>query len=224
MFISKVTLKQGPDLFNLLKQKSGSGGYMAHQILWDLFPNDGNKKRDFLFHKDEKVGIPQFLLVSKERPINSIGVNILSKEYSPKLAVGQQLSFTLNANPVVSRKTEGKKNSVKHDVWMDAKNQSRRNNLDKTATVKVCEDASKEWLARQGVRCGFQIDKSNILIDGYLQNYFYKRGKEKSIQFSSIHYEGILTVSDVDKFTNMLFTGIGRSKAFGCGLMLVRRI
>ena len=224
MFFSKVTLKQGQDLFTLLKQRKGNDGYIAHQLLWDLFPNDGEKKRDFLFHKDDKAEFSSFLLVSEEMPVANKGLSVVSKYYNPQLSEGQKLAFTLNANPVVSRKMEGKKSSVKHDVWMDAKKQSESKNLDKVSTMKACEDASKGWLIRQGERCGFQIEKSDILIDGYIQNRFYKRGKDKSIRFSSIHYDGVLTVTDSDLFTKMLFTGIGRSKAFGCGLMLVRRV
>ena len=224
MFISSVILKRGPELFNLLKQKSGSDGYMAHQILWDLFPNDGDKKRDFLFHKDEKGGIPQFLLVSKTEPVETGGVAVISKSYIPQLIKGQKLAFSLVANPVVSRKVEGKKHSVKHDVWMDAKKQAKEDRANTVSIVQACENASKSWLIRQGERCGFSLKETDVLIDGYIQYRFYKGRKAKLIQYSSIHYEGLLTVTDAEKFIKMLYTGIGRSKAFGCGLMLVRRI
>ena len=224
MFISRVTLKRGPELFRLFQQKSSSDGYMAHQILWDLFPNDGNKKRDFLFHKDENGGIPQFLLVSKTEPVETGGISVISKYYTPTLAQGQKLAFSLVANPVVSRKVEGKKHSVKHDVWMDAKKQEKENDGNAASIVQACENASKLWLIRQGERCGFFLKETDVLIDGYIQNRFYRGRTAKPIQYSSIHYEGLLTVTDVGKFLEMLYSGIGRSKAFGCGLMLVRRI
>ena len=35
---------------------------------------------------------------------------------------------------------------------------------------------------------------------------------------------GEIEVMDMAKFTNSLFTGIGRCKAIGCGLLLVKRI
>ncbi len=44
------------------------------------------------------------------------------------------------------------------------------------------------------------------------------------IRFSTLDFEGILTVENTNEFTRMLFAGIGPAKAFGCGLMLVRRI
>jgi len=197
---------------------------MAHQILWDLFPNDGNKKRDFLFHKDEKGGIPQFLLVSGVMPVETDGVSVISKPYTPKLVEGQKLAFTLVANPVISRKVEGKKHSVKHDIWMDAKRQAKENGSNAATSIQACENASKLWLIRQGERYGFSLKETDMLIDGYIQNRFYKGRKARPIQYSSIHYEGLLTVTDAVEFSKMLFSGIGRSKAFGCGLMLIRRI
>ena len=222
MHLTKVTLKQGPKLFNLLKQKSGTDGYAAHQLLWDLFPNDGEKKRDFLFHKDDKNGRPSFLVVSKDRPAETDALTIQTKEYSPKLSEGQKLVFTLIANPVVARKTEGKKHSVKHDVWMDAKMQGQKNGLSETALFQACEEASKEWLIRQGERCGFHLSSESVLIDGYQQNRFYKGSRSKPVRFSSIHYEGLLSVTEPDKFIEMLGKGLGKSKAFGCGLMLIK--
>ncbi len=224
MYFSKVSLKNGPKLFNFLKQRTGTEGYTAHKLLWDLFPNNGDKKRDFLFYKDDKNIIPSFLVVSRDRPAGNEALSIQTKEYSPNIFEGQKLAFTLVANPVVSRKIDGKKNSVKHDVWMDAKKQAKANGKTGLAMVRACEKASKEWLIRQGERCGFFLKETDVIIDGYIQNRFYKGRSINPIQYSSIHYEGILAVSDVEKFIEMLYSGIGRSKAFGCGLMLVRKI
>ena len=37
-------------------------------------------------------------------------------------------------------------------------------------------------------------------------------------------YEGVLTVTDVDKFKELLCNGIGRGKAYGMGLLTVMRL
>ena len=220
MYLSKVTLKHGPKMCELLSSKTGSDGYVAHQLLWDLFPNDGGKKRDFLFHKEEKRGLPCFLVVSEDQPVETDALSVQTKSYSPQLTEGQQLAFTLTANPVVARKTAGKNNSVKHDVWMDAKKKAQEKNLEGFALAQACETASKEWLIRQGERCGFHLTMDSVLVDGYQQNRFYKG--EDPIRYSTIHFEGVLTVTDPEAFTTMLGEGVGKSKAFGCGLMMVK--
>ena len=40
---------------------------------------------------------------------------------------------------------------------------------------------------------------------------------------AAIDYEGLLEVRDPAVFTTALAQGIGKAKAFGCGLMLIRR-
>ncbi len=222
MFISKVVLVQSPEILKLFKGTKNFDGYAVHQLLWNLFPNEGDKKRDFIFSKSEREKPLVFLVVSKAAPVETDGILVETKQYDPILETGQQLMFSLTANPVIARKNENRKYSRKHDVWMDAKKQAIRNGRTGASIAEACEKASKGWLIRQGLRHGFSVEENNIIVDGYLQNRIYKAKTKHLIQYSSIHYEGILTVLDVESFKKMLFTGIGRSKAFGCGLMLVR--
>jgi CRISPR system Cascade subunit CasE len=37
-------------------------------------------------------------------------------------------------------------------------------------------------------------------------------------------FDWILSVTDKGRFLNALYCGIGPAKAFGCGLMLIRRV
>ncbi len=98
-------------------------------MLWKLFP--GDDKRSFIFreevareqmpfHKGVK-GEPVFYLVSGSQPIADHPIfAVESKTYAPKLSNGERLAFRLRANPTIARKEEGKKNSSRHDVVMDA--------------------------------------------------------------------------------------------------------
>ena len=92
----------------------------------------------------------------------------------------------------------------------------------------IVDDALEKWMIRQGERHGFSLAKDDN--NQYkLQNSAYlwhsiKADKEKKSGFSSVDFLGDLEITDVNKFTKALFGGIGRAKAFGCGLMLVRRV
>lgn len=97
------------------------------------------------------------------------------------------------------------------------------------AIQAIIDEALIKWMAKQGERHGFFIvsDKNGRY---KLQNSAYrwnalsqKADKGKKSGFSSVDFTGELKVGNVDKFKNALFTGIGRAKAFGCGLMLVKR-
>jgi CRISPR system Cascade subunit CasE len=92
----------------------------------------------------------------------------------------------------------------------------------------IVDDALEKWMIRQGQMHGFSLaeDDNN---QRKLQNsayrwYSIKADKGIKSGFSSVDFTGNLEVTDVEKFTKALLGGIGRAKAFGCGLLLVRRI
>ena len=53
--------------------------------------------------------------------------------------------------------------------------------------------------------------------------YSQERTAVKGIRYSTVDFQGLLQITDPQRFKAMLFKGLGPSKAFGCGLMLVRR-
>lgn len=126
MYFSRVRIR--PDVRDLHLLVRGNG-YGAHQLLWKLFP--GEERRSFLFreeiareqipfHKGVK-GEPLFYLVSASKPILDHPIfAVESKQYAPRLVEGDRLAFRLRANPTITRKEKGKKNSPRHDVVMDA--------------------------------------------------------------------------------------------------------
>ncbi len=93
--------------------------------------------------------------------------------------------------------------------------------------IKAQIDTTLEnWWKRQGERCGFNLTIDDAGLSKF-QNSAYRwhalPAKGKRAGFSSIDLTGELKITDVEKFKTALFNGIGRSKAFGCGLLLIRR-
>jgi len=223
MYISRLRVKRGPELFRLTRSEARDSLYAAHQLLWKAFPKDAGANRDFLFRQETREGLPCFFVVSGRRPINNELFQIETKDYAPQLEVGQRLAFSLRANPVVARRADGKKYSAKHDIWMDAKREAKNMGLDEKKRIAHCEDRARQWLTARAEPHGFSINDQQIHVDGYFQHQFYRRNG-RPIQFSSISYDGILTVVNPELLLRTLFEGIGRSRAFGCGLMLLRRV
>jgi len=98
------------------------------------------------------------------------------------------------------------------------------------ALKAVVEEALENWMSRQADNNGFIIMKNE---EGRLklQNCAYqwhtltqKAAKGKKSGFSSVDFTGDLKITNVEATERALFKGIGRSKAFGCGLLLVKRI
>lgn len=72
-----------------------------------------------------------------------------------------------------------------------------------------------EWLENQGARYGFKVIQAQVV--GYKENKIRKH----RFTVKSVTFEGILQVIDTKKFKQALAQGIGREKAYGCGMMTI---
>jgi CRISPR system Cascade subunit CasE len=64
------------------------------------------------------------------------------------------------------------------------------------------------------------FDDSALRADGYQQH----RGKGGGLRLSTVDFTGRLRVHDAARLRDALFKGVGHAKAFGCGLLLVKRV
>lgn len=235
MFFSLMT----PDPAHLRdaahQQAYGSGhtptdAYADHQWMWKLFPSPPGTSRDFLFRRDLQAGLPRYHVVSKREPqAQDHAWRLQTQPYAPQLQAGMRLSFDLRANPVVAGHNEQGKH-VRHDVVMQAKTKLlRQRGLrhwddwqtdDKPALQDLIFGACAEWLTAQASRNGFELGADALSVDAYTRH----RGRKAEIQFSTVDFGGELVVRDAARLTEALCCGVGRAKAFGCGLLLVRRL
>lgn len=84
------------------------------------------------------------------------------------------------------------------------------------------------WWERQGSeRHGFKIALDPVQGSALLEFAAYHHHpipeKGKTAGFSSLDLSGEVVVTDLERFNRLLMEGTGPAKAFGCGLMLVRR-
>ncbi len=188
-----------------------------HKLIWSLFADNPNRKRDFLWREDRQ-GI--FFTLSSRKPESDL-FEIDCKEYEPALCKGDRLFFSLRANPIISRKEKGQRRGKRHDVVMDQlkkippKERSSKRN-------QIIQEAGKDWLAAQGNRYGFALDA--LQSGSYHQHILPRKNGNKNGNISTLDLQGHLSVTDPQKFLTRLTTGFGSAKAFGCGLMLIRRI
>ena len=232
MYFSRVTIMPERLPRKVLMNLFDGNQYAEHQLLWQLFDDD---QRHYLFRREFGNGLicgqpaanrslPVYYMVSRDEPVAVPGMDVQSKPYNPVIAEGDTFGFTLRANPIVSRKVEGKKNSIQHDVMMDAKHRAKADNVSPVVMNEMIDQAARRWLLERTEGIGIELQDSALMFDGYQKHKFYKARDGKAINISTVDYQGLLTVSDVDVFKQALFTGIGRAKAFGCGLMMIRRV
>lgn len=203
----------------------------GHRLIWTLFGDDPDRRRDFLWRQEtpEARAETRFYLLSTRPPEDRLGLFELDppKPFAPELRPGDRLRFSLRANPVVTRKDAAGR-ACRHDVVMDA---LQRRGIAGGARAEhrwpVLQEAGRAWLESQGERNGFSLvvegeGRPALRVDGYAQRVI-PRERARPALFSVVDFEGVLEVGDPDRFLPALTRGFGKAKAWGCGLMLIRR-
>lgn len=137
------------------------------------------------------------------------------------------MAFALRANATRTEKTGGMsaggREKKRHfDLVMD---RLRLVPKDERAAVrmKLAQEVATDWLTAQGARHGFAPDHVALADYGVAVLPGFKGPRQGQPQYGILDLAGILTVSDPAAFLTALGHGFGRAKAFGCGLMLIRR-
>lgn len=231
MFLSRVRVDLNGLSRELLFEIMGGGAYGAHQLLWKLFPNH-SEARPFLFRQEMEEpsgpdqapkGLPLFYMLSDREPVAVAGLlDVQSKPFAPALEIGEQLAFRVRANPTVAKAVEGIRGQ-RADVLMAAKFPFESGEARSSrACVEAMDNAAHDWLTSRAESWGFRLPvKPNV--GSYRQHALHKPGRRDAIRFSSVDYEGLLEVTDPGRLVETLAHGIGRAKAFGCGLLMLRR-
>jgi CRISPR system Cascade subunit CasE len=218
-YLSRLRLSRSPSaaaLSSLLNpQHDGARLDAHHKLLWSVFADGPDRIRDFLW-RDEGEG--HFVTLSARPPVASDLFDAPEvKDFAPTLVPGDHLAFALRANATRTRKAAGRV-----DVVMDAL-QGLPKGARADERMAVAQTSGGNWLAGQGAKAGFRLvhcdvgDYSTITLPGY-------RGPRKGQpQFGILDMSGVVEVTDPAAFLQQMAKGFGRAKAFGCGLMLIRR-
>ncbi|AUQ23910.1 type I-E CRISPR-associated protein Cas6/Cse3/CasE [Dickeya zeae] len=214
MFFSRVTLQPAALPSAMAEKWLTSPVYASHQWLWQLFPHE--QQRRFLFRQDSHADVSRYYLLSACAPRQDHNLfEVETKPWQPQLNAGMQLAFSLRANPVVTRQ---KKRS---DVLMDAKYQAKAQGADAAEIWPRQQQAATDWLVRQGEQWGFEVNACRV--DGYQRQRWYKPQQTEPVSFSSVDFDGLLRITDAERFAQAVSEGLGKSRALGCGLLLLRR-
>lgn len=204
-----------------------SDPYQLHSTLCRAFSDPDHKCPDseFLWRLEPEInsnGCSYILVQSRSRSDwTRIGVQGWIAKADPpidlkerlklaSLKTGQRFRFRLRANPCVSRdgKRQGLMRVEEQESWVERKGKQHGFSLPHLASF-YCSESSLE-------RVDVRIAHEQML-----------RGKQHSgnaIRIFSVLYDGILTITEPDRFMDALQSGIGHGKVMGLGLLSVAPI
>lgn len=182
--------------------------YSLHRVVYSLYPDvrsDADKTASqssgILYadqggdHRGRKV-----LMLSNRPPAEQVDGHygqVLSKPIPDGFLDHDHYRFKTIVNPTRRNKATGKLVAVRgrHDIaqWF-------------------VERARNSW--------GFEVDPESLQVDRVEVLDFYDKEK-RQVTIGQAHIHGVLTVSDRDQFKHSFLSGIGRARAYGCGLLQI---
>lgn len=205
----------------------------AHRLIWTLFADQPDRARDFLW-RESRPG--EFYVLSTRKPVDKHGLfNIdAPREFAPRLNAGDRIDFALRANATVARSGGPGMRGKPCDIVMDALHGLPAEDR-ADSRKRVLTEVAQKWVAARGAKCGFVIDDrpqeddTNEFRAGPVQVLGYHamridRGRGRAqLSFGVLDLQGTLEITDSETFLQSVGQGFGRAKAFGCGLMLIKR-
>ena len=225
MFLTKIDL--APER-RLARKYLGSPQAMHAVVMSATGGHDGNGPGRVLWRVDRGVTTALYVLSPLEPDCSQLvaeagaaGTQARTLDYSPFLAsldAGQLWAFRLAANPSYSA--------------------SRGPGVRGQRYGHVTVEQQRQWLMDRVPRFGFELmpvdhadgegTEEAVLVAYRGRPVFNRRrpGGEgyDRVTINRTVYEGVLRVTDPEPLRRVLIAGIGRSKAYGCGLMTLARV
>lgn len=198
-----------------MKDLTNLGCY--HAWVEDSFPNSSsNENRPRKLWRIDNIYDKYYLLVLSENKPDIEKLEKYGLESSAEIKTYDGFLDSLEEG--MRAKFKIKLNTVR--AYKDEKNPTKRGRI-----MPVPSDKLNEFLIDKATRNGFEVKPGDFFISNIDKEYFMHtdKGETKKSRkdIVSATYEGILTITDLEKFKAALINGIGKKKAYGCGFLTI---
>ena len=166
----------------------------------------------------DRVGDAVFLLVQSKRkpdfthiveqfgrPATSQGWDTIDyTAHLDQMVEGSVWRFRLRANPTHSVMGDGSRGKVMPHITVEQQ---------------------LNWLSDKAPKCGFffQSSEEGLFADIVHREVKHFQRNGKTVTLSVVTFEGVLKITDSALFKQTMIDGIGRAKAYGCGMLTTIR-
>lgn len=222
MYLTKAQMTQ--EGMEKAASLDSEGFYQDHQMVWLLFAKDGeDADRPFLFSSMGGGDLQSCFILSETPPDQGQPFfDLQTKEVDPYFKPSQsfRLKTLVNAcictrHPEITDPDKPKRLNVKAYEDLLAEIEGRE--------PKPLQEVYGEWLDKQGEWRGFSVDKV-LQVSPPVRMYARKRRRARKMVMDLASVDAIITVTDPESFDMTWREGLGRSKSFGAGLMLLHPI
>ncbi len=207
--------------------------YELHQALWKGFPGleQGERENRFLFRHEVTDDAHSVLVQSVTEPdwgYLKSDADVNCKTLDPEaIVLDEPLRFYLRANPTVDRVyPDGKRRRIA--VGSDRERLAGMLGK-KKAEIPGREEMLIDWLEKHADRNGFVLERGDggrtlCEVGPNSDLVIRKPGTGPRVVLTTVEFRGVLRVTDREAFGVILRRGIGRGRAFGCGLLSLARV
>lgn len=183
-------------LFKRMKTETGdiSNPYNLHKAIWKTFPCKDEQPRDFLFRAECRNDNILVLMLSASGPVETNDIELKTKKIEVDFKEGEKYIFSLRANPI------------------------KRLLKERRRVPLVQEDVLNEWLKRK-FEGAAQVIESMPLACRDID--FYKGDKWGKLRV--VDFQGVIKCENPMNLRGLFTGGIGPAKAFGCGMLLLKK-
>jgi len=179
-------------------------GYSLHRVVYSLFNDvrsDEQKQHSAAsgFQWADKGGdsLGRRLILLSDRPPVSPEMGELETRILPEgFLKHSHYRFTVCLNPTLRNKQTGKLTPVRG------------------------REAISAWFCSRAEKWGFRVEPQHIQVDS-INVLRFTAGDKKTVTLQQATVSGRLTVTQAEHFQHAFTRGIGRGRAFGCGLLQI---
>ncbi|MBB3062816.1 type I-E CRISPR-associated protein Cas6/Cse3/CasE [Microbulbifer rhizosphaerae] len=100
-------------------------------------------------------------------------------------------------------------------------NPTRRDSASRKLVPVRGREAVAEWFAERATASwGFDVTIRNLQVDK-IEVLQFKDKQQRQVTIAQAHVQGMLRITDKARFTASFTQGIGRARAYGCGLLQI---